>query len=395
MTFTRRRAAALLGLGALLVAEPAEAARKARRKPGKSTKKPAQPACSQPTGPERPPPRVEVTAAEQDLAAIPGIPDARFYGDSERDFLHVVQGASGPWLSLSTGGAEGAYGAGLLAGLTAAGKRPEFAVVTGASTGALIAPYAFLGAQYDETLRKNYTEITAADVFEIAQTAESLFDTWPLKKTVATYANVELIGAVAAEHRKGRRLLVATTNLDSGRGVVWNMGAIAAAGTEQSMQLFRDVLMASSSIPGFFPPVLIEVEAGGKKFKEMHADGGTRSPLYVAPDPLLDAGTMPTGDMYLIVNMRLTPDYEVTERNMTAVMGRAITVILKATIERQILRAHAAAQRQKIGFHLALVGPEFTLASKSLFDQEYMKALYDYGRKQGETGMPFLAAPRG
>ncbi len=393
MTFTRRRAAALLGLGALLAAEPASAAaRKARRKP--TRKPPAQAACPQPTGPERPPPRVEVTAAEQGIAAVPGIPEARFYGDSESDFLRVVQGAAGPWLSLSTGGAEGAYGAGLLAGLTAAGKRPEFAVVAGASTGALIAPYAFLGARYDETLRKNYTEITAADVFEIAQTAESLFDTWPLKKTVATYANAELIGAVAAEHRKGRRLLVATTNLDSGRGVVWNMGAIAAAGTEASMQLFRDVLMASSSIPGFFPPVLIEVEAGGKKFPEMHADGGTRSPLYVAPDPLLDAGTMPTGDLYLIVNMRLTPDYEVTERNMTAVMGRAITIILKATIERQILRAYAAAQRQKIGFHLGLVGPEFTLAAKSLFDQEYMKALYDYGLKQGETGTPFHAAPR-
>src|SRR5205085_2491634 len=133
---------------------------------------------------------------------------------------------NGPWLALSGGGADGAFGAGLLSGWSASGKRPDFAVVTGASIGALISPYAFLGSSRDEELRTNFTEITAADIFEDKVTSESLFDTWPLKRLIEKRVRPEMLTAIAAEHRKGRRLLVVTTNLDAGRRVIWNMGAI-------------------------------------------------------------------------------------------------------------------------------------------------------------------------
>ncbi len=157
------------------------------------------------------------------------------------------------------------------------------------SIGALIAPYAFLGPRYDEELRKNFTEITAADVFEDKATPESLLDTWPLKRLIEKRVTAEMLAAIAAEHSKGRRLLVATTNLDAGRRVIWNMGAIAARGDEKALKLFRDILLASSSIPGFFPPVAIEVEANGKKFQEMHLDGTITAPFFVAPESMLGA----------------------------------------------------------------------------------------------------------
>src|SRR5262245_17685648 len=206
-------------------------------------------------------PRAAFTLEEQNAAIIPGIPDARVWGDSETDFQRVLPTVNGPWLALSGGGADGAYGAGLQTGWTQAGNRPDFAVVTGVSIGALTAPYAFLGSRFDDDLRKNFAEITAADVFEDKTTPESLFDSWPLKKLIEKRVTKEMLTAIAAEHAKGRRLFVATTNQDAGRRVVWNMGAIASKGDDKALKLFRDVLLASSSIPGFFQPVLIDVEA--------------------------------------------------------------------------------------------------------------------------------------
>ena len=202
------------------------------------------------------PPRPPFTAAEDATAAIPGMPDARFWADSTEDFAKALPEKPGPWLTLSSGGSDGAFGAGLLNGLTASGKRPDYAVVTGVSTGALIAPFAFAGPRYDDALRDAFTKITSADVFEIGGTPESFVDTWPLKDLIAKQVTPALIADIAAQYRAGRRLFIVTTNLDSERSMVWNMGAIAAHGGEQAIKLFRTVLLASSSIPGAFPPVL-------------------------------------------------------------------------------------------------------------------------------------------
>ena len=146
--------------------------------------------------------------------------------------------ASGPWLAISGGGSDGAYGGGVLAGWTQSGTRPEFAVVTGSSIGALIAPFAFLGPRYDEEIRKNFTTISAADIFEDRATPDSLFDHWPLRRQVEQRITPALLAEIAAEHARGRRLLVATTNLDAGRRVIWNMGAIAARATKALSSCF-------------------------------------------------------------------------------------------------------------------------------------------------------------
>jgi len=157
---------------------------------------------------------------------VADIPDARFYADSVEDYRRAIGTAgllwSDPWLVLSGGGENGAFGAGLLAGWSAMGERPNFSVVTGLSTGALIAPFAFAGSAYDAALKDCYTGITAADIFEFGATPESLLDTWPLGKLIARKVTAPFLEAVAAQHRRGRRLFVLTTSVDTQRAVVWS-----------------------------------------------------------------------------------------------------------------------------------------------------------------------------
>ena len=340
-------------------------------------------------------PRTPFTLEEQNAAVIPGIPDARVWGDSESDFQRVLPTVSGPWLALSGGGADGAYGAGLLTGWSQSGNRPEFALVTGSSIGGLIAPYAFLGSRADDDLRKNFAEITAADVFEDKQTPESLFDSWPLKQTIEKRVTKEMLAAIAAEHKKGRRFLVATTNQDAGRRVIWNMGAIAAQGDDKALKLFRDVLLASSSIPGFFQPVMIEVEANGKKFQEMHLDGTVTAPFFVMPESMLAADStarLPTNQIYVIINSKLESEFSMPERRTSLILGRTIGVALVAALKAELLLVNASAHRLGLNLNVAYVPEAFNHPSRGLFDHAYMDALFKFGVEQAQKGTGFASS---
>jgi hypothetical protein len=370
-----------------------------QRKRAKSTdtKKQAPPAAKK-AAPSRDtlPPREAFTAAEQAAAVIPGIADARFWADSVADFERTIPQMPGPWLALSSGGADGAFGAGVIVGMSTANARPEFSLVTGVSTGALMAPFVFLGPRYDAALREVYTSITAADIFELGGKGESFFDTWPLKSLIAKRVTSKLLEEIAAEHRKGRRLFVLTTNLDAERPVVWNMGAIAEKGGEQALKLFRDVLLASSSIPGAFPPVLIEVEANEKTFREMHADGGLNNQFYVAPAALLATGSdyrIPATELFLIINTGLAPSFAVTERETVSILGRAVSVGVRTLTRFMIDAAYAAAKRSGVPFHLATIDSKFSPPSRGAFDPDYMKALFAFGSEQARNGVAFRAEP--
>ncbi|HEX4556970.1 MAG TPA: patatin-like phospholipase family protein [Xanthobacteraceae bacterium] len=353
-----------------------------KQKPSENRKADSkQPASKQPAKLERP----EFSAAEQAAAQIPDMPDARFWADSTADFERVLPPQEGPWLILSTGGEEGAYGAGFLKGWTESGTRPQFAAVTGVSTGALMAVYAFAGPKYDEELHTGYTTVTASDIFEVGATPESLTDTWPLGQLISKRVTPELLADVAAEYRKGRRLFVMTTNLDAGRTVVWDMGTIAAHGGESALKLFRQILLASASVPGVFPPVYIKVEANGRQFEEMHADGGVNGPLFFGPESYLLPGSpkrLPATSLYVIVNGRLTPDFYMPQRNTAAILGRSITLALKTGARLELVLAGAAARRAGIPFNLTYVDSGFEQVGRGLFDPAYMNALYDYGLSQ-------------
>ena len=254
-------------------------------------------------------PREPFTAGEQAIAEVPGIPNARVWVDgSEAEFRSFLRGTAigspnGPAesfdiLALSGGAYDGAFGAGVIGGWTATGTRPKFVFVTGVSAGALIAPLAFLGPNYDAEMREAFS-VDAAQVLGDLGGIFSLLGTVDLRhgmleNLVEKFVNERLMASVAAEHAQGRRLLILTTNLDAQRGVLWDMGAIAAGGP-QYRQLFRDVLVASASIPGLFGPTYIEVHANGHFFREMHVDGGATSQFFVLPDFVYERGRSVAG----------------------------------------------------------------------------------------------------
>lgn len=336
--------------------------------------------------------RAPFTAEDEDAAVVPGIPDARAWGDSETDFARILPQASGPWLAISGGGSDGAYGGGVLAGWSEAGTRPEFAVVTGASIGALIAPFAFLGSRYDDEIRKNFTTIAGADIFEDRVTRDSLFDSWPLKRLIEQRVTPKLLTEIAAEHARGRRLFVVTTNLDAGRRVVWNMGAIAARGDERALKLFRDILLASSSIPGFFSPIAIGVEAKGKHFHELHSDGTLTAPFFVLPETMLSPSANsrpPISQLYVIVNSKLGSEFAMTDRSIPGVLGRSIAVALTAALRAEVLLIYVGAQRHGIALRIAHVEAAFNYPSRGPFDGKYMQALYEVGVAAGKKGTAF------
>jgi hypothetical protein len=380
--------------GTLLVAAPPfeiGAAQAQKFAEVKKKKKPAQ-KKSAPKESKEQQERAPFTPEDENAAVIPGIPDARGWGDSLADFARVLPQANGPWLAISGGGSDGAYGAGVLTGWSESGKRPEFAVVTGVSIGSLIAPFAFLGPSHDDELRKNFTTITAADIFEDRMTRDSLFDYWPLRRTIEQRVTPKLLTEIAAEHRRGRRLLVATTNLDVGRRVVWNMGAIAERGDDKALKLFRDILLASCSIPGFFSPVLIDVEANGKKFQEMHGDGTLTAPFFAVPESALSASSTtrpPLNDLYVIVNSKFASEFKMTDPVIAGVLGRSIDLALTNALRVQIMLMNIAAQRRGIGVHVAYLPASFDFPSRGPFDGKFMKALFEFGVEQGKKGAPF------
>jgi len=221
-------------------------------------------------------PRIQYRAADAMSSRVLNLDELRRYADEPASAFHsdmAVSFRAGPlsYLALSGGGADGAYGAGVLNGWTAQGTRPEFSVVSGVSTGALIAPFAFLGAAYDATLRDVYTSGIAESLLDTpnflnALFGSGLFGNTRFRELVARYVDQDMLAAIAAEQAKGRRLFIVTTNLDTQRTVIWDMGRIASIGSPQALSLFRDVVAASASIPVVFPPILIDAEANGNRF---------------------------------------------------------------------------------------------------------------------------------
>lgn len=355
------------------------------------------PAAEKQVSAETPSGRVAFTAAEAATARPDGLAAGlRIPGDDAAAFRTLLDGASAatqPWLVLSGGGENGAYAAGLLNGWSEAGTRPDFGVITGVSTGAMIAPFAFIGAAGDAALRQNYTEISAADVFEFGGTNEALTDTWPLKRRIDRAVTPALLKAVAAEHAKGRRLLVATTAVDGERPVLWDMGAIAQAGGPKALALFRSVILASSAVPGVFPPVMIDAVAGdGRHFQEMHDDGGTTAPYYLAPESMLlakDPAPLPTPRVYLVVNNSLAPDFQMASRTTLSVLGRSMSAAIKAQTRAALALSQGFARRTGLDLQVAQIDGRFGKTSAAPFDQAYMKALFAHGVALGKAGTAF------
>lgn len=303
------------------------------------------------------------------------------------------------YLALSGGGADGAFGAGVMAGWTAAGTRPTFSVISGVSTGALIAPLAFLGPDQDGALRDIYTSGVAQGIggrpsLLAALTRGALFDPQPLRRLVAFFVTPDLLAAIAHEHRRGRRLFVLTTDLDSQVGIIWNMGAIAASGDPRAVTLFEDVLMASAAIPGAFPPIRIAGQtAAGRPYEEMHGDGALISHVFTLPDAAMasfrgrrTAGAALT-DIHMLMNLRLEPQFDLVEARPSAVAARSVSTLLKYQAHRQINATYDFARRAGIEFQVTSIKTPAPEGAQSFaFDTTHMRVLYAEGFERAHNG---------
>ena len=368
------------------------------------------------------PPRNAVPEELVDQAAVPGGSTARMWGDTmppnidER--LEILAGqlaASGDedvlarrkyYLSISGGGANGAFGAGLLKGWTESGTRPEMWIVTGISTGALIAPFAFIGSSYDDELENLYTTMSTSDLLEKRSllkglTGDALMDTAPMRELLRENIDGEMIEKIAREYARGRRLLIGTTNLDAKRPVIWNIGAIAAVGTAESAQLIRDIMLASASIPGVFPPVRITVQVGEQKYDELHVDGGVSSQVFLYPAQLdlrsvaTDVGV--TGDqrIYVIRNSILQPRWSEVTPKLRPVSLASISTLIRTQGMGDLYRLYLGAKRDNLLFRLAHIPESFDLEPEEAFDPKYMRALFDLAYELSRDGYDWAVSPPG
>ncbi len=356
--------------------------------------------------------------AEQ--ATVLGIPNARYWPDTQgealaREALAAQQreraaiGGVGrlppaAFLAVSGGGENGAFGAGLLCGWYDSGTIPVFKLVTGVSTGALIAPFAFLGGAYYERLRTLYTTIAPSDVLEVrgiygALFGDALADTTPLLRLIERYCDARMLADIADAYRKGRILLIGTTNLDEQRPVIWNIGAIADSGRPGALELVHKILLASASIPGAFPPVMIDVEVRGQKYQEMHVDGGAVAQTFLYPPDISLRIDVRSPEFrrervaYIIRNGRLNPNWTDVGRQFLSIAGRTIATMLHYSGYNDVIRIYALTRRDGVDYNLAFIDTEFPEYQHEQFDPAYMKTLFDYGYARGRAGYRWRKAP--
>jgi predicted acylesterase/phospholipase RssA len=369
------------------------------------------PACAVP---ERGP---GVPAGQASRATVLGLPNERFFPATgvaplEAEFAAAVQrlrrtqglAPTAPMpalqlLAVSGGGENGAFGAGLLCGWTEQGSRPTFELVTGISTGALTAPFAFLGSGYDAQLRAVYTGLSPDKILVKRNISAALFDdaladNHPLFTTISGYMDEKLLAAIAKGYDEGRLLLIASTDLDAQQPVIWNIGAIAKSGHPRALDTIRRILLASSAVPGAFPPTMFDATLNGVLYQEMHVDGGAFAQTFLYPAAVmrqrqarLRRGEMVIpGEAYIIRNGRLDPEWASVERRTLSITGRAIASMIAAGGYNDVVRIYNNAQNDGIGFNLAYIGSDFTQTLPEPFDTGYMRALFDYGYRRGQRG---------
>lgn len=359
------------------------------------------------------------------IAQIEGMPGVRVWGDEPLSTLQQFKQVEVPklrakyeerkragqplvsnMLALSGGADDGAFGAGLLVGWGERGDRPEFDLVTGVSAGALIAPFVFVGSDYDRQLASIFTRFGGNQIYEASVLSgllggEALAKSDPLKQLIGHYVDGELLRRMAAARESGRILLIGTTNIDAQRPVYWDVGRIAQSGHPESLALVRSVLLASASIPGVFPPVRIKVQANGKRYEELHVDGGTTREVFFTPaefsfkDIDKGIGKRVERKLYVIRNGKLGAEWRATEETAFALGQRSLETVLKNQTIGDLIRMHAKAKLDGIDYNLAAIPDGFRAHRPEPFDREYMNALYTEGFRAGRLGYNWLKAPPG
>ena len=324
--------------------------------------------------------------------------------EREKAYLHTKVLPPTAYLAISGGSDNGAFTAGFLNGWTKAGTRPQFKLVTGVSTGALIAPFAFLGPDYDAGLKAMYTSVSRKDIlkdriFYSVFLKDAMADTAPLAELLRTKVTQKMIEALGAEYAKGRLLFLATTNLDARRPVVWNVTKIAASGKPEALDLIRRIMLASAAIPGAFPPVMFDVEANGKTYQEMHVDGSASAQVFVywSGTEIKKLSEEHAADrerkIYVLCNARLDPEWAEVERRTLSITFGAIATLIEYHVIGDLYRIYEVTKRDGTDFNLAYIPESFKVPHTKQFDTAYMRQLYDFGFAEAASGYRWAKRP--
>jgi hypothetical protein len=369
-------------------------------------------------------PRNVLPQADAAQIELEGFHNIRFWGDASAREIQAIMMADASktegrlsygverhppvsnLLAISGGAEDGAFGAGLLVGWSDAGTRPVFDLVTGVSSGALIAPFAFLGREHDGQLRDIFTKYERKDIFTYNVhgliEGSALADDRPLAKLIEKYVDEAFLQEVAKARLNGRILLIGTTNLDTQRPVLWDMGRIAMSRDRDAPGLFRKILRASATLPGVFPPVRIQVRVGGQSYDELHVDGGVTRQVFIAPSIFSftshdqKPGRPATKRrLYVIRNGKIDPEWQSVSENVVSITQRSISTLIKNQGIGDLYRIYSITKRDGIDFNLASIPPDFSETSDEPFDQKYMIALFDRGYNLASHSYSWVKAPPG
>ena len=308
------------------------------------------------------------------------------------------------FLALSGGGEDGSFAAGIITGWTQHGDRPEFDVITGVSAGALASPFVFLGPEYDKVLLDVYSNLGHEDIYR-TQIFSGIFggsailDTRPLKSLLRKYVTIDVLNKIAQHHLKGRRLWIGTTNLDAGRPVIWDIGEIALSGLPNALDLVHNILLASSAVPGIFPPVIINVTVENKIYTELHVDGGVTRQAFLYPSQLVETDLINELEnkiqrrLFIIRNGRSQAIYDPVNTNLYSIALKSLNMTIENKAIGDLYRIYAIASRDRIDYNLAIIPKSFNLKPKQSFDPEYTKALFKVGYELAKDGYPWKKSP--
>lgn len=337
------------------------------------------------------------------IAASPAVRyESASLPDRDRFLTDVQAAAAAPRdgtfdvLALSSGGANGAYGAGVLTGWSARGDRPEFEIVTGVSIGALIAPFAFVGRARDPDLEAAFTDGRSDHLLQprwtMALFSPGLYRSAPLRALVEKAVDADLLAQVAQAHREGRRLYVGTTSLDTREPVIWDLGAVAASGAPDARSRFVDILTASASVTGAFPPVLIDLESHGRRVSELHTDGRLSANVFIAPESVLRSGSplrtesAAPGRIWIVVNGTPEETFAVAPYNHIGVAGRALEAMMNTTTRANLIAIAQYGRLNRLEVAVTTSDPEGRDRPLD-FGRDRMVALYELGRERVRSGV--------
>jgi predicted patatin/cPLA2 family phospholipase len=368
-------------------------------------------------------PRNVLPQADAGQIELEGFHNIRFWGDASAREIQAIMMADTPktetrpssrierhppvsnLLAISGGAENGAFGAGLLVGWSDAGTRPTFDLVTGVSSGALIAPFVFLGRDHDGQLREIFTKYGRKDIFTYNVhgliEGSALADDTPLARLIEKYVDQALLQEIARERIKGRILLIGTTSLDTQRPVLWDMGRIAMSNNREALGLFRKILLASATLPGVFPPVRIQVRVGGQSYDELHVDGGVTRQVFIAPSifSVVSHGQkgkpVASPHLYVIRNGKIDPEWQSVSENVVSITQRSISTLIKNQAIGDLYRIYSVTKDEGIEFNLASIPADFNQTSDEPFDQKYMIALFNRGYDLGHENYSWVKAPPG